>query len=82
MPDFSAAAVVPVIGLHRLSKNAVKASRTLCGAAGSGLVTAYNGAVLKMRWAWLLWAYLVMLSSVVAVLLHPKDAAANLPSES
>ena len=77
-----------MLGLQRLSKNAAKASRTLCGAASSGLVTAYKGAVLKMRWAWLLWAYLVMLSSVVAVVPvpvgvdHPKLAAANLPSES
>ena len=48
-----------VLGAQRLSKKAAKASKVLCGAAGSGLVTAYKGAVLKTRWAWLLWARLL-----------------------
>ena len=71
-----------MLGLHRLSKKAVKAARTLGVAVSGGLVTAYNGAVLKTRWAWLLWAYLVMLSSLVELLLQPKLAAARRPSES
>ena len=78
-------------GLHRLSKKALKASSTLCGAAGSGLVWAYRGAVLKTRWPWWLCAYLVMLSSSVAVpagvlvpvgVFQPKLAAARRPSAS
>jgi hypothetical protein len=48
----------------------LKASRTAWVAVGDGLVTAYNGAVLKTRWAWLLWAYLVMLSSVLTWFLY------------
>lgn len=58
MPAFWVAAVA---GSHRLSRYAVKASITVCGAVGSGLVWANRGAVLKTRWAWLLWAYLCLL---------------------
>ena len=54
-----------MLGLQRLSKKAVKAANTLGVAVSGGFVTAYNGAVLKTRWAWALWAYLVMLSSVL-----------------
>ena len=42
--------VVAVVGLQRLSKKVLKASRTAWVAVGVGLVTAYKGAVLKTRW--------------------------------
>ena len=71
-----------MVGLQRLSKKVLKASRTAWVAVGVGLVTAYNGAVLKTRWAWALWAYLVMLSSDVDVFAQPRLAAARRPSES
>ena len=74
--------VVAVLGLQRLSKKAVKAANTLGVAVSGGLVKANNGAVLKTRWAWALWAYLVMLSSLVELLDQPNDAAARRPSES
>ena len=64
--------MVAVDGLQRLSKKVLKASRTAWVAVGVGLVTANNGAVLKTRWAWALWAldwFWAMLSFVLTRLL-------------